>query len=101
MAAPLISYPFRVAASGAIASSLDGTDPQVAEELIVACLTRPDERPLVPDFGIADPVFAGFDGNALRLHVELFGPPVNVDSVDIEFLDDDRQDVVVSFSTNA
>lgn len=99
MAVPLISYPFRLVAGGVVATVEEGRDNQVAEELAVAVLTKRGERVLVPEFGIADPVFAGFEPDALRLHVELFGPPVDVRDVGIQFLDDRTQDVIVYFST--
>lgn len=100
MATPLISYPFRLAPSGAVAVVEQGTDEQLAMELAAAVLTRPGERDLAPLFGIADPVFAGFEPDALRLHVDLFGPPVNIDEVALRFVDDRTQDVVVYFSAD-
>lgn len=96
----LLAYPFRLASNGRVATVEAGSDEQYAQELAVAVLTRPGERVLVPEFGIADPVFAGFDDDALRLHVDLFGPPVDVARVDIEFRDDHTQDVVVHFTTS-
>lgn len=99
MAVPLISYPFRLAAGGVVAVVEEGRDQQVAEELVTAVLTKRGERVLVPDFGIADPVFVGFDADALRLHVEVYGPPVDVTDVAVQFLDDRTQDVVISFAT--
>lgn len=97
MATPLISYPFRLSAAGAVATSEQGTDAQLSEELAVAMLTRTGERELVPDFGLDDPVFAGFDEDALRLHIEMFGPPVQIRSVGVEYLSDTVQDVVIEF----
>lgn len=98
MATPLIAYPFRLSASGAVATTEQGTDAQLAEELAVAMLTRTGERELVPDFGLDDPVFAGFDEDALRLHIELFGPPVTIQSVHAEYVSDTVQDVVIEFA---
>lgn len=98
MATPLIAYPFRLAPTGAVAVVEEGTDEQLAMELAAAVLTRPGERELAPLFGIADPVFAGFEPDALRLHVDLFGPPVSVDEVSLQFRDARTQDVVVYFS---
>lgn len=99
MATPLIAYPFRVTPGGVVATVEQGTDVQLAQELAVAVSTRPGERPLVPDFGVADPVFTGFDYDALQLHVELFGPPVELEGVEVTVLDDRTQDVVVEFSS--
>lgn len=101
MATPLIAYPFRLDPSGSLATALEGSDEQLAQELAVAVLTRPEERVLAPDFGVADPVFRGFDEDALRLHIDLFGPPVDLDDVAVQFLDDTHEDVVVTFSTDS
>ena len=100
MATPLIAYPFRLAPGGGVATAEDSSDEQLAQELAVAVLTRPGERPLVPSFGIADPVFVGFDDDAVRLHVEAFGPGVNIDGVKVRFVNDRTQDVVVTFTSN-
>lgn len=99
MTTPLISYPFRVAPDGSVETVDDGSDEHFAQELAVAVLTRPGERPLVPDFGVADPTFAGFDSEALALHVDLFGPPVTIDGVRVRFVNEHTQDVVVEFSS--
>lgn len=99
MAVPLLSYPFRLAAGGSVATIDDGRDQQLAEELVVAVLTKRGERPLVPDFGVADPAFAGFDVDALRLHVGTYGPDVEVTDVDVQFIDDHTQDVVIYFAS--
>jgi hypothetical protein len=97
MAVPLIAYPFRLSPSGSVVTVEEGTDEQHAHELAVAVLTRTGERPLVPDFGTADPVFVGFDNEALRLHVDLFGPPVDITAVAVTFVDDSTQSVVIEF----
>lgn len=99
MVVSLLAYPFRLSPSGDVATVEEGSDAQLAQEIAVAVLTRPDERPLVPGFGIADPVFQGFDADALRMHVALFGPDVDVDDVQVRFVDDHTQDVVVHFTT--
>jgi len=97
MAVPLIAYPFRLSPSGSVVTVEEGTDEQYAHELAVAVLTRTGERPLVPDFGIADPVFVGFDAEALRLHIDLFGPPVEIAGVTVKVADMSTQSVVVEF----
>lgn len=99
MTTPLIAYPFRLNPAGAVATVPDGSDEQLAQELAVAVLTRAGERVLVPSFGVADPAFEGFDDEALRLHVELFGPPVEVEDVTAKYVDAATQDVVVQFSS--
>ena len=94
----LIAYPFRFAPGGSVDTVGEGYDDALSPELAVAVLTLRGERDLVPDFGIADPTFAGVDADALRLQVQLFGPPVTVDDVLIEVTGDYSQDVTVSFS---
>lgn len=99
MATPLIAYPFRISPAGTVATSDEGTDEQLAQELAVAMLTHTGERVLVPEFGIDDPVFRGFDEDALRLHLSLFGPPVQIKQVRTEYVSDSQQDVVVEFAS--
>lgn len=100
MPTPLLSYPFRLALSGDAATVEAESDAQLAEELAVAVLTRPEEREYLEGFGVADPVFAGFDLDALRLHVSLHGPDVDVDALSIDFVNDSTQEVTVTFSNN-
>lgn len=100
MTTPLIAYPFRVDPGGEIATVEAGSDEQLAQELAVAVLTRTGERSLVPGFGIADPAFIGLDEDALRLHIDLYGPPVDLERVDVAYLSDTAQDVVVHFTSN-
>lgn len=97
MATPLIAYPFRLSASGDVVTVEEGTDEQYAQEIAVGVLTRRGERPLAPDFGIADPVFVGFDEEALLLQIDLFGPPVDITSVEVTPVNDRTQSVVVEF----
>lgn len=95
----LIAYPFRLTPDGtSVAKVVDGSDEAIAQELAVAVLTRPGERLMRPQFGIADPAFVGFDGDALRMHVTLFGPAVELQAVAITDRDDRTQDVTVHFA---
>lgn len=100
MATPLIAYPFRVTPGGDVATVDEGSDEQLAQELAIAVLTRTGERPLVPAFGITDPTFVGIDEDALRLHVDLYGPPVDLEQVKVRFLTETTQDVVIHFSSD-
>lgn len=97
--ADLISYPFRLDSSGSVATVEQDSDAQLAQEVAVGILTRPEERPFIPDFGIADPAFVGFDADALRLQVATYGPPIDVAGVEVTIVDDRRQDVVVQFTS--
>jgi hypothetical protein len=78
MAVRLISFPFRIGGTGAIASVEQDGDAYVEERIAVALLTRPGERIQVPTFGTADPAFAGFETAALQRHLVDFGPAVRV-----------------------
>lgn len=100
MSVPIIAYPFRLAPSGVIQTVEEGTDEQYAQELAVAVLTRPGERDLVPDFGIADPAFVGFDHEALQLHISMFGPPVELTAVTVTPTSDTAQDVTIDFESS-
>lgn len=82
-----------------MATSDEGTDEQLSQELAIAMLTRTGERVLVPEFGLDDPAFRGFDEEALRLHVDLFGPPVQIQRVRAEYVSEVQQDVVVEFAS--
>jgi hypothetical protein len=100
VATPLIAYPFRVTPGGDVATVDEGSDEQLAQELAIAVLTRTGERTLAPTFGITDPTFVGIDEDALRLHVDLFGPPVDLEQVKVRFLTETTQDVVIYFSSD-
>lgn len=99
MATPLIAYPFRISPAGTVATVDEGTDEQLAQELAIAVLTRTGERILVPEFGLDDPAFRGFDEDALRLHLDLFGPPVQIEQVRTEYVSSTQQDVVIEFAS--
>lgn len=73
----LLSFPFRVR-GGAVALVDQGSDEQHAELVAVLVLTRKSERPLVPDFGITDPVFLEADRAEIRAGLVMFGPDVEI-----------------------
>ena len=91
----VISFPFGLDATGAIASVEQNSDAEVDQQLAVAMLTRPGERITVPTFGTADPAFAGFQLAALQRHCLDFGPDVTVTAVDTKLLDGDREHVTL------
>lgn len=97
----LLSHPFRLAPGGHVATVDSASSQYVAEQLAMLSLTRPGERPLVPDLGLADPVFTGFDATTLQEQADAFAPPCRIDSVIIEYDDSGlRQNVTVEFSTD-
>lgn len=95
MPARVLSFPFRIEASGAAATVEDGSDRAVDELLAVACLTVTGERIQAPTFGINDPAFAGFELGNLQRHVLDFGPPVTVDAVEVARRLDDREQLTI------
>jgi hypothetical protein len=94
----LISFPFSIDATGAVATVEQNSDAEVEQQLAVAMLTRPGERILVPSFGVADPAFEGFLVGALQRHCLDFGPDVAVRQIDTQVLDDFRQRDIVQWS---
>ena len=92
----LISYPFRVASDGSIATTEDGMD-YYAEELAMLTKTTPGERELVPDYGIEDPTFNDFNRMDLLEKVAIFGPPVQIHSTSSKFTRDGRIVVNISY----
>lgn len=96
--AALISHPFRLAPAGVVATVDDTSDQYIAEQLAMLILTKPGERPLVPDLGVSDPTFIGFDGSTLQEQVDAFGPPCRILDVTITPASDTRQDVEITFT---
>lgn len=99
MATPLLSHPFRLSPNGYAFTRDQSDDEYIAERIALLCTTIPGERLLVPGYGIADPVFAGFDENILRTQLSIYGPHVELDSVKISNPTNSLQQVEVSFTT--
>lgn len=98
MPTPLISHPFRLAPNGYVFTYDQSDDEYIAERIAILCTTITGERPLVPGYGIADPVFAGFDENILRTQLDIYGPFVDVADVVINPITDSLEQVTVSFA---
>lgn len=99
MATNLISFPFRLDPSGAVATRDSGSPDYLAEQLAVLCLTRPGERALVPNFGLTDPTFSDFDRTELEAKVQVFGPPVQITGTEVFWPRADRQEVSINFQS--
>jgi hypothetical protein len=97
----MLSYPFRVAANGSCAVVDQNSDEGNAEQIAVLALTRTGERALRPGFGVADPAFAGFVPGELASKIALYGPPVDIDAVKVEQVDDSTQRVTVTFDSES
>lgn len=87
----------RLAPNGSFVTVEQGTDIDAREQIAVICLTRPAERPVTPGFGTSDPAFTGFRGTELVARLAQWGPPVTIDSIDIEPLTDSVQRVEIEF----
>ena len=81
MAVRLISFPFRLDATGSVATVEQDGDAEIGEQIALAMLTRPAERIQAPSFGVKDPAFVGFELGALQRHLDDFGPRVEVTTV--------------------
>lgn len=92
-----MSFPFRLDATGAIATVEQGSDTEIDEQIALAMLTRPGERVQAPTFGVADPAFVGFQMGALQRHLNDFGPEVDVITVMKRARVDGREEVVINW----
>jgi hypothetical protein len=93
----LISFPFRLDPTGSVATVEQDSDAEIDEQIALAMLTRPGERIQVPNFGVADPAFVGFQAGALQLHCDDFGPEVNIINVKTSRPADGREEVVINW----
>lgn len=92
----LLSHPFRLAAGGSVATVAQGTDAANIEQVAVLALTVAGERPMVPGFGVSDPVFAQFRPAELAAGLAKWGPPVQLGDVDVRFPSDATQRVAIT-----
>jgi hypothetical protein len=60
-------------------------------------MTRTEERDLVPDFGIQDPVFGNFDPSEVSAKVGMFGPPVRITNITSTFKEEGVQNIRIMF----
>lgn len=93
----LLSFPFRLAPNGAVATVVQDTEAADREAIAALCLTVYGERPLQPGFGITDPTLLGIDPAEVAAGVGRYGPPVRIEAVEVVAVDDVRQLVQVTF----
>lgn len=96
--AQILSYPFRLNPDGTVATVDQASDQANAEQIGVILQTIQGERPLQPGFGIPDPAFGGIQPGIVTAQVALYGPPVNVEAVDLTARTDTETDIRVSFT---
>jgi hypothetical protein len=95
--ARILSHPFRLALTGAAATVEQDTDQADAEQIAVLALTVRGERPLVPGFGVTDPVGGGFTPAELIAGVTMYGPPRTISTIDTRYASDTEQVVEVVY----
>lgn len=76
-----LRHPFTIQANGRAAVLDDDSDEAAAQEIAFLLLTRPGERPLLPEYGTPDPTYDTTGSAALAAQVAAFGPTVNVTDV--------------------
>lgn len=100
VAVRVISFPFRLDPTGAVATVEQDSDAEIEEEIALAVLVRPGERIQCPTFGVLDPAFVGFELGALQRHLLDFGPDVQVVSVGQARETDGTESVTVAWTRN-
>lgn len=95
----LLSYPFRLTASGDAATVEQGTEDEAAEAVAVLILTRKGERDLVPDYGVSDPVAQGLNLAEITAGLIDYGPPgIIVDDVTVAYPSDTLERIELTIS---
>lgn len=96
---PILSVPFRLDNTGAVATAVQGSDQANAEQIGVILSTIQGERDLYPTFGLPDPAFQGIATGIIAAQVALWGPDgVTIENIDTEAVGTNEQDITVSFS---
>ena len=95
----LLSHPFRLEASGSVATVEDGTDEAAAEAIAVLVLTRQGERDLVPGYGLPDPTFGDVDVSELNVLLTDYAPGITVTEANVTALTDTTESLEIVFDT--
>lgn len=95
----VLSHPFRIGPTGAIAVVEEDTEAAHAEAVAVVCLTRKGERPMVPSFGVVDPVFDELDVAEVNAVLATHGPGITVTDVEVTYPDSTTAAVRLSFES--
>ncbi|ASR80659.1 baseplate protein [Arthrobacter phage Piccoletto] len=74
MADGVLSFPFRLDTTGAIATVADGSDAYVDEHIAKLVLTNIGECPMSPEYGVPDPTFAALHIGDVQAGLSTFGP---------------------------
>jgi hypothetical protein len=94
----LISFPFQLDPTGAVATVEQDSDAEIDQQIALAMLTRPGERFQAPTFGVADPAFDRFAVGALQRHCDDFGPDVDIVTVSTDLRTEGQEQVVINWA---
>lgn len=83
----LLSHPFRLLPNGSAATVESDSPEGDVEGVAHLALTIRGERPLEPGYGIGDPTFAGLEPADLATGLAIYGPDVDVRSIETEIED--------------
>jgi hypothetical protein len=94
----VLAHPFRLKANGTAETVEQDSDAANTQLLAVLILTRLDERPLQPGFGITDPTFIGVDLSEIAAAATAYGPDISLDDATVDYRDGGVQLVKLTFS---
>jgi hypothetical protein len=96
--AQILSFPFRVATNGTIATVAQGSDQANGEQLAVLVSTIQGECDMAPGFGMPDPAFSsGIIPGVMASQVAMWGPDVTITAVSALQVSETESDVTIGF----
>lgn len=84
--------------SGEIEKIQDDTDEYYAQLLALTTQIIPGELPLIPDYGVADPVFSQEAKEQLAFNAGAFIPEIIIDNVELNQNVDGTARIVIGFT---
>ena len=93
----LLAFPVRILSNGAAATLEDGTIEYYGAEIACMIQTDPGERTLAPAYGIPNLMYDVEPINTLGAQLEMYGPPVDLQDVLTEQVDENEVSVTVAF----
>ena len=96
-----LAHPFRLDSAGGVAVVPQGGTRHALEIVrhVVSC--RLGERPLAPDWGLADPIADGVDESDIRAAIDLCEPDIVVSGVTLTSRDGTDLDIVIDAAWRA
>lgn len=94
----VLAFPFRLDRTGSVATVEQGTTAEHSQLLAVLVTTLLGEREMTPSFGVTDPAFDTIDHAEVAAGIELFGPDVDIQAVDVEYTDNRTQEVRINYA---